>query len=370
MAEEQPVVLPRRRQPGDVQRHQGRLGGQRHEPGQRLRRPRDPDAVQDEQLGRRGRLPVEQGDVRACAGTTASSTTTTRRCSGPTRTSASEPARHDATCAPDNTFNKFTLSGNYRDLPWRSVISARYTWAKTTSDVALGADRAQHRRRSTPPTLPSEGNFNGENINQSFALAWTATPVANVDTRVYYYWTKLREQLRPGRVRQRADHAARERPRLRQLYAGQRHPDARSSATATTSSTTTPRTTSASTCGGSSRAASGWASAGTTTTSTRRASTTTSRTGTSCGSSTRTRCSTRCPAGSSTSTSSATRRSTSATTGVERREQPELPAAVHVGVRPAEQHDQPGQALPRLEPDGERRACRSRASGPRSTTTT
>ena len=46
--------------------------------------------------------------------------------------------------APDNTFNKFTVSGNYRDLPWRSVISARYTWAKTTSDTPLG------RRRSTP----------------------------------------------------------------------------------------------------------------------------------------------------------------------------------------------------------------------------
>ena len=41
------------------------------------------------------------------------------------------------------------------------------------------------------PTLPNQNNFNGENINQSFALAWTATPVTNVDTRVYYYWTKL-----------------------------------------------------------------------------------------------------------------------------------------------------------------------------------
>ena len=43
-------------------------GGQRHEPGQRLHRPRDPAGVQDEQLGRRGRLPVEQGDVRAALG--------------------------------------------------------------------------------------------------------------------------------------------------------------------------------------------------------------------------------------------------------------------------------------------------------------
>ena len=28
-------------------------------------------------------------------------------------------------------------------------------------------------------------------MNQSFALGWTANPMANVDSRVYYYWTKL-----------------------------------------------------------------------------------------------------------------------------------------------------------------------------------
>ena len=53
-----------------------------------------------------------------------------------------------------------------------------------------------------------------------------------------------------------------------------------------------------------------------------------------------------------------------------RREQPELPAAVHVRVRPAEQHHEPGEADPRLEPDGRTSACRSRATGPRSISTT
>ncbi len=41
---------------------------QRDEPGQRLHRPCDPDEHQDEQLGRRGRLPDEQGHVRAALG--------------------------------------------------------------------------------------------------------------------------------------------------------------------------------------------------------------------------------------------------------------------------------------------------------------
>ena len=63
VAEEQPLVLPRRRQPGQVQRNQGRIGVQRHEPGQRLYRPCDPERHQDQQLGRRGRLSDDEGDV-------------------------------------------------------------------------------------------------------------------------------------------------------------------------------------------------------------------------------------------------------------------------------------------------------------------
>ena len=56
---------------------------------------------------------------------------------GPTSSTTSN--LYDTTyLAPDNKFNKFTVSGNYRDMPWRSVISARYTWAKTTSDFPLG----------------------------------------------------------------------------------------------------------------------------------------------------------------------------------------------------------------------------------------
>ena len=92
--------------------------------------------------------------------------------------------------APANTFNKFTVSGNYRDLPWQSVLSARYTWAKTTSDTPL-APTALNSGGVYSNTLPQSSNFNGENINQSLQLAWTAMPATNFNTRAYYYWTKL-----------------------------------------------------------------------------------------------------------------------------------------------------------------------------------
>lgn len=94
---------------------------------------------------------------------------------------------------PDNTFNKFTASGSTRNLPWRSVVSARYTWARTTSNVALGAN-ALNKGSVYAPTLASEGTFSGELINQSFALAWTAAPTAGVDSRAYYYWTRLQNK--------------------------------------------------------------------------------------------------------------------------------------------------------------------------------
>ena len=68
VAEEQPVVLPRRRQPGEVRRHEGRLGGARHEPGQRLHRAADPGPEHHGQLRRRRRLPDDQGHARAALG--------------------------------------------------------------------------------------------------------------------------------------------------------------------------------------------------------------------------------------------------------------------------------------------------------------
>ncbi len=62
--------------------------------------------------------------------------------------------------APSNEFNKFTLTGNYRDLPWKSVLSARYTWAKTTSDSDL-APYALNTGPTYAPTLASEEQFQG-----------------------------------------------------------------------------------------------------------------------------------------------------------------------------------------------------------------
>ena len=249
-----------------------------------------PVAVHDRQLGRRGRLPDRQGDVRRCAGTTASSTTRTRRCKW-TNPFFGGNQLDTTYLPPDNTFNKFTLTGNYRDLPWRSVLSARYTWAKTTSNVDLAPERAEHRTGVYPPTLPERRHVQRRERQPVVraragrrSRSRTSIPVSTTTGRAA-------EQL--GRRRRSATTPTQPLPTglgCGNAAGGGRRPGRR--ATAKTSSSAIARTTSASTCGGASRRASGWASATTTSTSTRTASTTTRCTGTRCGSSTRTRCST------------------------------------------------------------------------------
>ena len=126
MAEEQPLVLPRRRQPGEVQRHQGRLGRQRDEPGQRLRRSRHSrPEYKTSNWGVEGGYQTSKATF-SLRWDYSKFENANGRSTGPTRSSARNQL--DTTyLAPDNTFNKFTVTGNYRDLPWRSVISARYT---------------------------------------------------------------------------------------------------------------------------------------------------------------------------------------------------------------------------------------------------
>ena len=255
-----------------------------------------PNAEQDEQLGRRRRLSDDQGDVRGPLGLQQ------------VRQRQLDAAVDEPVLRRNQLDTTYLAAGQHvqqvhgdRQLP-RPAVAVGDLGA-----LHLGED---HERRSRRPdrarqpaasynnTLPDSGNFNGEN-DQPVVRSWRGrlTPATNVETRVYYYWTKLENNSDVDHVRQRADCAAARavlaaatlsyagvptsivgqlRERALQLHEEQRRLRRLVAVRAR---------------------ASGSASATTTTTSTRRGSTTTRRTGTSCGSSTRTRCSTRCPAG-------------------------------------------------------------------------
>ena len=222
-----------------------------------------------------------------------------RRCGGPTRTSArrrandQQPARHDVPRAVQRIQQVHGL----RQLPRPAVAVGDLRALHVGEDDerhGAGHYGAQHHAIYAN-TLPQRAQLQRREHQPVVGAGLDGDTRRGLRHARLLLLDEAQEQFGPRRVRPRADDAARVRPGLRLLHAGHRDPDHHRPATATARTTTTPRTTSASTRGGNSRAASAWASAGTTTTSNRSASTTTSRTGTSCGPSTRTRCSTRCP---------------------------------------------------------------------------
>lgn len=102
----------------------------------------------------------------------------------------------DTTYLPlDNTYQRIGINGMTRDLPFESTLSARYTYAKTTSSspVALMALTAGGSSGTGMfvPTLPNQTEFNGDSINQTLAVSLTSRPAKNVDTKVYYNFNKL-----------------------------------------------------------------------------------------------------------------------------------------------------------------------------------
>ncbi|MBL0290981.1 MAG: MtrB/PioB family outer membrane beta-barrel protein [Betaproteobacteria bacterium] len=93
---------------------------------------------------------------------------------------------------PENSYQRLSLNGSVRALPWNSTVSARYTWDQTKSDAAVnptvlnGAGAGGYLN-----VAPSTSTFNGDEVRQTFTLAWTAKPTAAVDTKVYYNWQEM-----------------------------------------------------------------------------------------------------------------------------------------------------------------------------------
>ncbi|HEV2977893.1 MAG TPA: MtrB/PioB family outer membrane beta-barrel protein [Casimicrobiaceae bacterium] len=88
---------------------------------------------------------------------------------------------------PDNHFDRLIAQATFRELPWQSTLSARYTWSEMESTAAL----AQTALNGSPPNFygPTDvnvNNFNGKIDNNLFTLALASHPAATVDTRIYY----------------------------------------------------------------------------------------------------------------------------------------------------------------------------------------
>jgi outer membrane protein OmpA-like peptidoglycan-associated protein len=115
---------------------------------------------------------------------------------------------------PDNDYKKWSFNGYIKQLPWDSAIIVRFTQAKLTNSVGLDSPAFTSSLKPTMNTLPTGAsnpptvgylftqpydssnnqnisNFSGDIKTTSANVAWNASPMAKLDTRVYYnYYDK------------------------------------------------------------------------------------------------------------------------------------------------------------------------------------
>ena len=114
---------------------------------------------------------------------------------------------------PDNELKKWSINGYIKQLPWDSAIIARYTQSELTNSFGIvGAGlKPTGNAATTNPAIPpgaaylftqpfdsstnqNLGNFDGKIKTTSANVAWNASPMAQLDTRVYYnYYDRSNE---------------------------------------------------------------------------------------------------------------------------------------------------------------------------------
>ena len=194
VAEEQPVVLPRRRQPGHVDGTKVGSAANGTSPGNGFVDLPLPDAVHDEQCDGRGRLPDEQGTLSARL-LVQQVRQRQRNASVDQPVLRRQPARHHVPAARQHVTSA-SRSGNYRDLPWRSSCPRATRGSKTTSDTRLGRRPRSNGGGVFPPTAARTSTpSTATHINQSFALAGPPTPVAKRGHPRVLQLDQAREQL-------------------------------------------------------------------------------------------------------------------------------------------------------------------------------
>jgi MtrB/PioB family decaheme-associated outer membrane protein len=96
---------------------------------------------------------------------------------------------------PSNNYQRLSLNGTWRQLPWNSSLAVRYTWDQTKSDSPIGQSVLNGSGSSAfLPVLPSAGTFNGNEQRQTFTAGWTAYPSNKLETRLYYNWQQMRNK--------------------------------------------------------------------------------------------------------------------------------------------------------------------------------
>ena len=103
---------------------------------------------------------------------------------------------------PDNELKKWAFNGYIKQLAWDSAIIARFTQSKLTNSFGIASTSLKPTGNTPsgqfiPPgvanlvTQPDSTNFDGNIKTTTANVAWNASPMAQLDTRVYYDYYDL-----------------------------------------------------------------------------------------------------------------------------------------------------------------------------------
>ncbi len=109
---------------------------------------------------------------------------------------------------PDNELKKWSFNGYIKQLPWDSAVLVRFTQSKLTNDLPIASTSLKPAANTLTNFIPTAvGNivtqpydassnqnlttFNGNQKTTTVNAAWNASPMAQLDTRVYYDYYDL-----------------------------------------------------------------------------------------------------------------------------------------------------------------------------------
>ena len=112
---------------------------------------------------------------------------------------------------PDNELKKWSFNGYIKQLPWDSAIIARFTQSKLTNNIAIAGTSLKPTTTTLTNFIPAGvgnlltqpydaasnqnlTNFDGEQKTTTFNAAWNASPLAQLDMRLYYDYYDLQNE--------------------------------------------------------------------------------------------------------------------------------------------------------------------------------
>jgi hypothetical protein len=92
--------------------------------------------------------------------------------------------------AADNRYQRLAGNATFRFLPLGTTLAARFTSDELKSNTEIGTSYLNGTNGSSSPSNPSQSSYNGKIQNDTFTVSAASTPMANLDTRLYYNYRK------------------------------------------------------------------------------------------------------------------------------------------------------------------------------------